>query len=67
MIRDALNADGIPAKEGNPWRESTIRGILTNEKYCGDVLMQKTFKTDVMSGKIQKNTGQLPMYDPNEI
>lgn len=62
MIRDALNADGIPAKEGKPWRESTIRGILTNEKYCGDVLMQKTFKTDVMSGKIQKNTGQLPMY-----
>lgn len=62
MIRDALNADGIPAKEGKPWRESTIRGILANEKYCGDVLMQKTFKTDVMSGKIQKNTGQLPMY-----
>lgn len=62
MIRDALNADGIPTKEGKPWRESTIRGILANEKYCGDVLMQKTFKTDVMSGKIQKNTGQLPMY-----
>ena len=62
MIRDALNADSIPAKGGKEWRESTVRGIITNEKYCGDVLMQKTFKTDILSGKISKNTGQLPMY-----
>lgn len=62
MIRDMLNEEQIPAKGGKTWRESTIRGILTNEKYCGDVLMQKTFKTDIMSGKTVKNTGQLPMY-----
>ena len=62
MIRDALNADSIPAKGGKEWRESTIRGIITNEKYCGDVLMQKTFKTDMLSGKTSRNKGQLPMY-----
>jgi len=62
MIRDALNADSIPAKGGNEWQNAAVQGILTNEKYCGDVLMQKTFKPDVMSGKVVKNTGQLPMY-----
>ena len=62
MIRDALNADSIPAKGGKEWRESTIRGIITNEKYCGDVLMQKTFTQDCINKKVIKNTGQLPMY-----
>ena len=62
MIRDALNADSIPAKGGKEWRESTVRGIITNEKYCGDVLMQKTFRQDFINRKAIKNTGQLPMY-----
>lgn len=62
MIRDALNADSIPAKNGREWKFASVQGILTNEKYCGDVLMQKTFKPDVMTGKVVKNTGQLPMY-----
>lgn len=62
MIRDALNADSIPAKGGKVWQFASVQGILTNEKYCGDVLMQKTFKPDVMTGKVVKNTGQLPMY-----
>ena len=62
MIRDALNADSIPAKGGKEWHFAVVQAILTNEKYCGDVLMQKTFKTDVITGKTVKNTGQLPMY-----
>jgi site-specific DNA recombinase len=62
MIRDALNADSIPAKGGKEWWESTVRGIITNEKYCGDVLMQKTFTQDCINKKVIKNTGQLPMY-----
>lgn len=39
-----------------------VRAILTNEKYCGDVLMQKTYISDCISKKVVKNTGQLPMY-----
>jgi DNA invertase Pin-like site-specific DNA recombinase len=62
MIRDGLNTECIPAKGGKEWCIGAVHGILTNEKYCGDVLMQKTFKTDVMTGKVVKNTGQLPMY-----
>lgn len=62
MIRDKLNASGLPARDGKEWTDTKVRGILNNEKYCGDVLMQKTFKEDVISGKIVKNTGQMPMY-----
>lgn len=46
----------------NDWSISVIKGILTNEKYCGDVLLQKTFCTDVISKKIVKNVGQMTQY-----
>lgn len=63
MIKDGLEADKIlTPKGGNVWAISAIRNLLKNEKYCGDVLMQKTFKTDPISGKTKRNTGQLPMY-----
>lgn len=62
-IKECLEAKGIPAPDGGAnWDTSRISGILENEKYAGDVLRQKTFKADVMSGKTVKNTGQLPMY-----
>lgn len=61
MIRDQLIADGIPGPtEGRQWQISTIKGILTNEKYCGDALGQKTFKENLIGGRTVKNTGQLP-------
>ena len=34
---------------GTAWSITAVKGILTNEKYCGDVLLQKTFSTDVIS------------------
>lgn len=63
MIANALEADQIPNAAGEPtWTITAVRGILTNEKYCGDVLRQKTFRSDCISGKVIRNTGQLPMY-----
>lgn len=62
-IQDWLNQQKIPDASGRPtWTLSTVRNILTNEKYCGDVLLQKTFIQDCISKKVVKNTGQLPMY-----
>ena len=62
-IVSALETKGTPSPRGKEqWDISAVRSVLTNEKYAGDVLMQKTFKADVMSGKVIKNTGQLPMY-----
>ena len=63
MIKDELEQQGIKCFEDSPeWSISRIRSILQNEKYCGDVLMQKTFRQDFINRKAIKNTGQLPMY-----
>lgn len=63
MIKDRLEAERIPnVAEGAQWTISAIRNILTNEKYCGDVLLQKTYISDCISKKVIRNTGQLPMY-----
>ena len=52
----------IPTKDGRTWHENTVRGILGNEKYAGNLLLQKTFVTDHISKKKRKNNGELPMY-----
>ena len=60
-IAQKLDEAGVPTPSGKTaWEAATIKAILKNEKYCGDVLAQKTFKDSVIGGKIQKNTGQLP-------
>ena len=63
MIKKRLEAEHILNVSGKPeWSLSVIRSILTNEKYYGDVLLQKTFTKDCISKRIVRNTGQLPMY-----
>ena len=63
MIKETLEQENIPAQDGgSQWSISVIRGILKNEKYCGDALMQKTFTQDCISKKQIRNVGQLPMY-----
>lgn len=62
-LKDWLENGNHPTVAGGTaWSITAVKGILTNEKYCGDVLLQKTFSTDVISKKIVKNTGQLPKY-----
>ena len=41
-----MNEAGIPSKRGNEWHSSTVKGILKNEKYTGDVVFQKTYTDD---------------------
>ena len=62
-IKATLEGREIPTVSGKAeWMASHIRSILTNEKYCGDVLLQKTFIQDCISKKVIPNTGQLPKY-----
>ena len=42
-IADDLNRCGIPTKRNGRWTATTIRGMLSNEKYVGDCLFQKTY------------------------
>ncbi len=63
LIADRLNNRGLTTKgNGSPYRKEVVRRILTNEKYVGDALLQKTFITDCITKKSRKNNGELPMY-----
>ena len=55
-------AGALTARGNTAWSAQSIQRILQNEKYCGDVLLQKTFTEDVLTGVHKKNTGQLPQY-----
>ena len=61
-IMKKLTAMGVPTKRGGNWNESVIDKMLRNEKYQGDMLLQKTFCEDHISKKQLPNKGQLPMY-----
>lgn len=63
LIADRLNKKGLTTKKSNsPYRKSVIQRILTNEKYTGDAILQKTYVTDCITKKTRKNNGELPMY-----
>lgn len=62
-IAKGLTADGILTARGKTeWSSPRVLSILTNEKYKGDALLQKTFIIDCISKKSKKNNGELPMY-----
>ena len=43
QVAKALNEKQIPARKGGRWNPSTVYGIIRNEKYTGDCLLQKTY------------------------
>ena len=62
-IKESLEARGLRNAAGTTeWTTSNLRTILSDEKYCGDVLRQKTFIRDCISKQVIKNTGQRPKY-----
>lgn len=63
QIKTGLEADGILNGAGNAkWHESNIKQILTNEKYIGDALLQKTYTVNTLEKKRVKNRGIAPKY-----
>jgi DNA invertase Pin-like site-specific DNA recombinase len=62
-IAKDLERNGISNWQGKPkWYESSIRKMLSNEKYKGDALLQKTYTVDFLSKKRADNMGQVPQY-----
>lgn len=62
-IANMLEKQGIKSPTGkDKWRDSTIRGILRNEKYKGDVLQGKTYTADLISHKRYVNRGEVDKY-----
>lgn len=44
------------------WDSATIKHILTNEKYKGNTLLQKTYKAHFLDKRARKNNGEIPQY-----
>ena len=61
-IANILNEEGYRTVKGVEWRASKVRSILQNEKYSGDLLLQKVFVRDHVSKARVHNRGQLPQY-----
>lgn len=63
QIKRELDEDNVPTAQGVEfWSPAIIHNILTNEKYIGDALLQKTYVTDCISKKVKKNQGERAMY-----
>ena len=63
QIKRELDEDNVPTAQGVEfWPPAIIHNILTNEKYIGDALLQKTYVTDCISKKVKKNQGERAMY-----
>jgi len=62
-IAKYLERHGIPSPAGKKtWQTGVVQSILTNEKYKGHALLQKSFCTDFLTKKMVKNTGQVQQY-----
>ena len=61
-ISTKLNRANIPAPRGGKWLIALISGILTNERYVGGTLLQKSFTTDTLPFRQIANRGEKQQY-----
>ena len=62
-ISRQLEADGDLSPSHKPkWNATTVKRILSNEKYKGDALLQKTYTVDYLTKKTKANEGEIPQY-----
>ena len=59
-MMQAENYD-IPGKTIS-FSKGMIMNMLSNERYCGDAILQKSVTVDCIEKKRKKNTGEAPMY-----
>lgn len=58
-----LTGRQIPTPAGKAvWSVSTVKSILSNEKYKGDSMRQKTYTVDYLSKTVRKNNGEQKQY-----
>lgn len=63
QIGRGLERDGILTGAGKQrWKPESVKKILTNEKYIGDALLQKTYTVDFLTKKRVSNNGIVPQY-----
>ena len=63
QLKDFLENKKVLTRRGkSEWSISVIRGMLSNEKYVGDILYQKTYRADCISKKVKVNRGEMTRY-----
>ena len=62
MIAKKLEKMKVKPRHSTKWNKNSVRTILQNEKYMGDLILQKTFVKDHISKKHCINKGELPKY-----
>ena len=61
-IAKKLNAEGVTTLKGGRWLPVSVGEILQNDKYTGNLILQKTYRKDHISKKTIVNRGERPMY-----
>ncbi len=61
-IAKKLNDLGIPSYTGKKWCNTSVKCIIVNEKYVGDLLNQKSYSVDPLTHKTIKNYGEKEKY-----
>ena len=62
-IKRHLEGEGILTVTGRKnWNDVTIYHMLSNEKYMGDALLQKTYTADFLTKTRLKNNGEVRQY-----
>ena len=61
-IAKRLNEEGVPSGQQKQWYAAAVRYILTNEKYTGDSLWQKTYTSHTLPATRYKNTGEYEQF-----
>ena len=63
IIAKGLNNDNIPTiRTAEQWTDTAVIDILKNPIYAGDLLLQKTYTTEVLPFQRKRNKGQMPRY-----
>jgi DNA invertase Pin-like site-specific DNA recombinase len=57
-----LKAMGVAKPRGGQWTSARVMGIIKNEKYAGDALLQKKYVKDHLTKQLVYNRGELAMY-----
>lgn len=62
-IKHRLEAMGIKTASGRDnWNTAVIQNILSQEKYKGDALLQKTYRASLFDHRARVNNGEKPKY-----
>ena len=61
-IAKKLNQEDYQNREKRSWGRSSLRNILSNYNYTGNLILQKTYRENHINKKTKLNNGVLPKY-----